>query len=515
MKKILTLLLTLIIVAASAQTRQPQEVLDKWFYPPNVKMDNPGLNKEPARWTTYEEMMQFLNQRIAKNPELISMLFIGKTPEGRDIPLITVSKNDGNDNKLRVFYIGRVHGNEPSGTEGLLHFIKQLSEDNEINTLLDRIDFYILPMINADGGEANTRATRGHNIDLNRDFTKLCTPEAVMVYAAANIAQPHVVVDFHEYGPTRALYRQAFPGRNLTTPHDIQFLASGNPNVAQSIRDITQDFFLPDLRKTMDANKLTHYNYFTVAESGGGSPNNQGFLFSIGGFSPRSSSNAMALRNSIALLMETRSIGTTSALRRSFASYLAAVSVAQTAFDNEHLVRQVLADDLADRGDVALRFTHPTTENHPILFIDMDKNDTVSMSVRARRSYLPPSVTVTTPLPKYYYLLPSETRALEVLTQMGIETTILQQPQTATVIYHIVTNITPEAPVGGITPLAVRTRTNTKQVTFPVGTVKVSTDQRYFRLVSVVLEPEMRQGFVNYLVITATEGQELPVYKEL
>jgi len=454
--------------------------------------------------------MQFFNERISKHPELFSMQIIGKSPEGRDIPLITVSKNDGNKDKLRVFYSGRVHGNEPGGTEGVLHFIRQLAEDKDVNALLSRIDFFIMPMVNIDGGEANRRITGGpQGIDLNRDLTKLCTPEAVAFHAAANIVQPHIVVDFHEYGPMSGFYRQLYPGRSLTTPHDIQFLVSGNPNVPQSIRNVIQDLFLPNLRKTMDANALLHENYFTIAEDG------QGLLFTIGGASPRSSSNAMSLRNSIALLMETRAIGTTSALRRSYSSYLAALSVAKTAYDNEELVRRVLAEGLADRSDVALRFTHPITDNYPMLFIDMDKNDTITIGVRARHVYKPPTVTVSTPLPKYYYLLPSETRALEVLTQMGIETTILQEPKTATVLYHVVTSITPENPVGGITPLAVTTRKNTKQITFPVGTIKVSTNQRHVRLASVVLEPEMSQGFVNFRVITAVEGQELPLYKEI
>jgi len=512
MKKLLTLWLTLIVVTASAQQlREPQAVTDRWFYAPDVIINNPAFNGDVVAWTTYEEMMQFLNERIAEHPELISMQIIGQTAEGRDIPLITISKNDGEEDKLRVLYMGRVHGNEPSGTEGLLHFIRQLAEDGEVNALLRRIDFFILPMTNIDGGEINTRRTVRHDIDLNRDMTKLCTPEAVAIHAAANIAQAHIVVDFHEYGPIRALNRRIYPGRpNLAAAEDMQFLVSGNPNVGQSIRSVIQDLFLPNLRESMDANSLSHYNYYTVADDGQG-----GLLFNIGGFSPRSSSNAMSLRNSIALLTETRNLGTTSALRRSFAQYVFAVCVAQTAYNNEDLVRQVLADALADRSDVALRFTHPISDNHPLLFIDMDQNDTITVGVRARRSYLPPTVTVSTPLPRYYYLLSSETRALEVLTQLGIETIILQEPRTATVTYHIVTSITPEDPVGGIIPLAVTTNTNTREITFPVGTIKVCTHQRHFRLAAVVLEPEMSQGFVNYLVIPATLGQELPLYMEI
>ncbi|MCL2414812.1 MAG: peptidase [Bacteroidales bacterium] len=512
MKKLLTLWLMLIVVAASAQpSRQPQAVTDRWFYPPpDVEINSPAFNREVAAWTTYEEMMQFLNERIAEHPELISMTIVGQTAEGRDIPLITISTSDGNKDKIRVLYMGRVHGNEPSGTEGLLHLIRQLAEDQEVNTLLRRVEFFILPMVNIDGGEINARRTVGQDIDLNRDMTKLCTPEAVAVHAAANIAQAHIVVDFHEYGPI--LNRRIHPERpNLAVAEDMLFLVSGNPNVAQPIRSVIQDLFLPNLRESMEANLLTHYNYYTFAEDGQG-----GLLFNIGGFQPRSSSNAMSLRNSIALLTETRNAGTTtSALRRSFAQYVFAVSVARTAYNNEELVRRVLAEGLADRSDVALRFTHPISDSHPLLFIDLDKNDTVTINVRARRSYLQPIVTESTPLPRYYYLLPSETRALEVLTQLGIETTILQQPRTATVVYHVVTSISPEGPVGGIIPLTVTTDTNMREITFPVGTIKVCTNQRHFRLASVVLEPEMANGFVNYLVIPAVVGQELPIYMEL
>jgi hypothetical protein len=510
MKKLLSLLL-LALIFVTAFGQQSQQVTDKWFSEPNVKIDVPGLNKTPVEFTTYEDMMKFLNDRISEHPTLMSMQIVGKTFEGRDIPLVTISKNDGNKNKLRVFYFGRVHGNEPSGTDGLLYFIRQLAEDKDINSLLSKMDFFIMPMVNIDGAIKNTRQS-ANNIDLNRDQSKLGEPESVAIATASNIAKAHVTVDFHEYGPVRADYRHLYPEGAISVPYDIEFLVSGNPNVAKSIRDAIQTHFLPDLRATMDKHNLTHYHYYTSDRD------SDGVTFTIGGFSPRSTSNAMSLRNSIALLMEMRgggALGTTSAKRRTYSAYLAAASIAKTAYNNEQFVHKVLADGLADRSDVVLKFSHPQSTNYPMIFIDLNKNEKITIPVRAKLNYQPPTTVEAVPLPKVYYLLPSETKALEVLTQMGVETTILQSPRKVKVQYYVVTSLTSETPVGGITPLAAKTKIDTKEITLPKGTIVVATNQRHVRLASVLLEPEMSQGFVNYGVIASAVNQELPIYKEL
>ena len=52
-----------------------------------------------------------------------------------------------------------------------------------------------------------------------------------------------------------------------------------------------------------DAEGLTHHTYFTTKSNRGE------IIFNIGGSSPRSSTNIMALRGAISMLMEVRGVG--------------------------------------------------------------------------------------------------------------------------------------------------------------------------------------------------------------
>ena len=509
MKKLLLLLAILIAVAAMGQ--QPLDVTEKWFADPiDIKMDIPAFNKTSG-FTSYKEMMQYLNDRISEYPELISMEIIGKTQKGSDIPFVTVKKKEGNDNKLRIFYTGRVHGNEPSGTEALLYFIRQLIEDKEVNSLLDKMEFYIMPMINIDGAEKNNRYT-ANGIDLNRDQSKLDTPEAEAYHAGSKIAKPDIAVDFHEFQPTKALYSKIYDQGDLSVPWDIMFLYSENPNVAKSIRNAVDVFFLPHLRQTMDNHSLTHYTYYAPSEDA------NGVTFTIGGSSPRSTSTSIALKNSISLLMETRGIqlGRTSALRRVYSAYLAALSVALTAYENEDMIRKTIAEAISDRSDIAVKFSFQKNNNYPLKFIDLHKNDTLTINVNALLSHLPPKVTQSASLPRFYYLLPSETKAADLLSKIGVETTVLQKAKTVTVHYYVVSKITTgKDPVGGVVPVTVTTKKNSKEITLPEGTIVVSTDQRNVRIATMLLEPEANNGFVSFKVINPVNNQELPIYKEL
>ena len=506
MKKLLLLLSVSIAVAAMGQ--QPLEVTEKWFPEPvGVNIETPAFDKDSG-FTTYREMMRFLNERISEYPELISMEIVGKTQKGKDIPLVTVKKKEGNENKLSIFYTGRFHGNEPSGTEALLYFIRQLAEDREVNSLLDKIDFYIMPMANIDGAEKNIRYT-ANGIDLNRDQSKLDTPEAVAYHAGSNVAKPDVAVDFHEYQPTRTLYSELYGKGPLSVPWDIMFLYSSNPNVPMAIQNTVDKLFLPRLKQTMDNHSLTHHTYYVPSEDA------KGVTYAIGGFSPRSSSSAMALKNSISLLMETR-LGKASVLRRVYSAYLAALSIARTAYENEDVVRKTIADAIADRSDIAVKFSAQKSDNYPLKFIVLDENDTITINVKASLSYLPPKVTQRVPLPKFYYILPSETRAADLLSKIGVETTILQEPKTVNVQYYTVTRITEEnEAVGGVTPVSVTTEKDSKTITLPEGTIVVSTNQRYARIATVLLEPEANNGFVSFKVIDSEINRELPIFKEL
>lgn len=108
------------------------------------------------RYYTYDGVVDIM-QKIAKaHPNLARLQSIGKSVEGRDIWLLTVSDfKIGNPDKKPAMYIdGNIHSNEIQGTEFSLYTAWYLTEMFEeldfIKELLTDKTFYIVPTINPD-----------------------------------------------------------------------------------------------------------------------------------------------------------------------------------------------------------------------------------------------------------------------------------------------------------------------------------------------------------------------------
>ncbi|WP_226390009.1 M14 family metallopeptidase [Penaeicola halotolerans] len=133
------------------------------------------------RYYTYEGVVDIM-QKIAKAyPNLAKVESIGKSYEGRDIMLITVSDfATGNPDRKPAMYIdGNIHSNEIQGTEMALYTAWYLTESFKdvefIKELLKEKTFYIVPTINPDArnnymNEPNTASSpRSGMIVLDND----------------------------------------------------------------------------------------------------------------------------------------------------------------------------------------------------------------------------------------------------------------------------------------------------------------------------------------------------------
>ncbi|MGB9587188.1 MAG: M14 family zinc carboxypeptidase, partial [Armatimonadota bacterium] len=94
------------------------------------------------------------------------------------------------------------HGDEPAPTEAMLKLIQDLafSSSDETADLLSKVSFFIIPMMNPDGAERNTRRN-SRGIDLNRDWLGLSQPETRCVRRAIDAVEPHIILDAHELSP--------------------------------------------------------------------------------------------------------------------------------------------------------------------------------------------------------------------------------------------------------------------------------------------------------------------------
>lgn len=506
MKRYINIVLTL-VMSVSVFAQDLGKVQDKFFpQPSDLKLNTPLAGKHFG-YTSHKEMKRFLSQIEKNNPDLISLESIGKTQKGREILMVKITNGSSAEDKMRVLYFGRIHGDEPGGTEGLLHFIEQMTSNDSLRYLLDKMDFYIVPMVNADGGERMIRQT-ANGIDLNRDQVRMDSPEAVALRSMINRVEPHVTIDFHEYQPLKSAY-SLVSSDILTVPWDVMFLTSGNPNVPNGVRHKIESFFLPEAKKNLAENDYASHTYYTPKKT------TQGVTMNMGGSSPRSTSNSLSLSNTYSILIEGRGIGLSrsSINRRLKQVYVLAESFANTCYQHKDDLLKTLELTRLDRKPVAIDFSSAKKENYPMQFINQLKNRIDIVPLRVSDA-MNATVEVARELPERYLILADQKEAVKALNNMGIKYTVMSKPEVISVEAFRIKSVEDEAQsFKTFTPVRVKTKIEKKEVSFPAGTIVVDTRQDKVRLLSLMLEPESSNGFVNYRILDAKAGEELPVYR--
>ena len=502
-------LLLMMALSATGFAQDIKKVRDKYFPNPELPELNTPIAHKRKGYTSYKEMVRFLKEQVTQNPGLISLDVAGHSQRGKEIYGVRIADDTQGTEKLRILYLARVHGDEPGGTEAMLHFIDRVTKEQGLLSLLDKIEIYIMPMVNVDGGESMTRQTY-NGIDLNRDQVRIESPEAVAMRGYVNRIEPHVTVDFHEYQPLKSAY-SLISSDILTVPWDVMFLTSGNPNVATPVRTAIDSLFLPQATALLNRNQFSTHTYYTPKKT------SRGVVLNMGGSSIRSTSNTFALSNMYSILIEGRGIGLggKGIKRRIQNLHMLATSFAQTSYSHKEELLAGLQQALEERKPVVVNFVSEKKEDCPVSFINQLKCriDTVPMMIS---NAMASSVKESRPLPKKYYLLPTEQNALETLHKMGVKTEILQTERTLRVEAFDILSASEEGqPFRTFTPLKVKTRMKEKEITLPAGTIEVDTRQKTVRLLAALLEPESSNGFVNYRVIEVTEGEELPVYRSM
>jgi murein tripeptide amidase MpaA len=111
------------------------------------------------RFFTNDELLQLLDEWLAKYPNLMQKNSIGKSHEGRPIWLLTLTnQSTGSDlDKPAIWIDANIHATEITGTTSALyivyHLLKDYGANEQITRQLDQSVFYIVPRVNPDGAE--------------------------------------------------------------------------------------------------------------------------------------------------------------------------------------------------------------------------------------------------------------------------------------------------------------------------------------------------------------------------
>jgi hypothetical protein len=165
----------------------------------------------------YAETVDWLSALADAAPE-IEMVSLGTSPEGRTIWMVVASREgvstpDGLEKTKRPTLLVQagIHGGEIDGKDAGMMLLRDMTVRGTRTALLDGANLLFIPILNVDGHERfaatnriNQRGpaemgwrTSSRNLNLNRDYSKLDTPEIRAVVQALREWAPDLYVDVH------------------------------------------------------------------------------------------------------------------------------------------------------------------------------------------------------------------------------------------------------------------------------------------------------------------------------
>jgi len=230
---------------------------------------------------TFAEINTYLDGLVAAFPTLISKITIGTSIEGRPIHGMRITGPGAPPARPVIIYNGGQHAREWISPATMMYIADQLANgygpDSRITTLLDNVEFVIIPVTNPDGYEHTWnsyrlwRKNRRDNgdgtfgVDLNRNWSYLwggegssgftdddiyrgtapfSEPETTALSTFAN-NEPNLVahIDWHSYSQ---LILYPFGGEVALPPEpDNTFFANLSQDMSDEIMSVHAEYYQP------------------------------------------------------------------------------------------------------------------------------------------------------------------------------------------------------------------------------------------------------------------------------
>jgi len=132
-------------------------------------------------------------QLLANLPDAFETSILGNSVNQLSINLVKWGYGD-----TKIMLWSQMHGDEATGTMALFDLFNFLQSDNElVNVLKTNCTLFIIPMVNPDGAAIFTRRN-AQQIDINRDYLKLASPEAKLLKECRAKLTPHFGFNLHD-----------------------------------------------------------------------------------------------------------------------------------------------------------------------------------------------------------------------------------------------------------------------------------------------------------------------------
>ena len=258
----------------------------------------------------YDEVERLCAQFAKAFPGSVRSFEFGRTPEGRPMLALAVSKSgaltpdDARERGVPVMLAqGGIHAGEIDGKDAGFLAIRELLQDKSAKNPLNSFVFVFVPVFNVDGHERfghNNRPNQNgpeemgwrvtaQNFNLNRDYTKTDAPEMQSMLRLLDAWDPVLYIDLHV---TDGAQFQVDVSNNLEPMHtgDSEMQAGGKALMKELNDTLTSQGSLP----------IDFYPSFRDSDDPASG-------FDASTYPPRFSTGYWATRNRYSLLVETHS----------------------------------------------------------------------------------------------------------------------------------------------------------------------------------------------------------------
>lgn len=464
-----------------------------------------------------KEVTDFVKTCAGKSNHVSDFVW-GKTVEGREMIGAVVSKRPYKmgvaDDRNVVLLLGNIHSGECAGKEALLMMLRELTY-NVDHPWLDNNVIIFAPNYNADGNDRMGKNNRpgqigpiagmgrrenAQQLDLNRDFCKIESPEARALVALIDKSNPHIFVDCHTTNGSKHQY-------------GLTYAVPNNPAVAQPIRDFMRQKMMPVIRQRLeDKDLLTfYYGNFNAPEN---------TKWSTYGHEPRYSTEYVGLRGRMAILSEAYSY--LDYKGRVFATKDFVSTLLDYATENHQAIHQLL--DAVDRELIQAAQSEPARVE-----VSLNANAVPFPERRLVKGFKDGEPfdfecefigkyesTKSTPLPFAYVISPQYARVVDRLLMHGVKVERMAADAEAEVEIDTIANLDRQKRAfqrHRMVRLESNRAVDTKTIT--AGTYVVRTAQPLGRWISYMLESESDDGFAfwNFFDGSIEVGSPFPVWR--
>jgi len=468
----------------------------------------------------YAQTIEYF-KNLAAASSWITCTPFGKSPQGRDLPLVILDK-DGlkspaeirKSGKLILLIQACIHAGESEGKDAGMMLFRDIAMNHKYTGLLDHVSVLFIPIFNVDGHERFGPYNRinqngpkemgwrvtATDLNLNRDYLKADTPEIQAWLRMFNDWSPDFFIDSH-----------------TTDGADYQYVLTYLIEIYGTMgKDLTgwsKQVFTPQLEKQLLDKNIPVFPYITFRDW----TNLRSGLI-IKPAPPMLSQGYTALRNRPGLLIETHMLKPYR--QRVEATYECMLTVLRI-LDREYAtLRKLIAESDAETSSLAFR-----QQPFPLQFRILE-NDSVMVDFKGKEyetvksditgqsynryldkpaNFRIPSFTnnqpsVTVKLPEAYIIPAEWETVIDRLALHGVKMVRMKKDETLTVNTYKIKNPQWQVnPFEGRHPIInFETEEIIEEQTFPAQSVLVPMDQPAAKIIAHCLEPEGNGSFLYW-----------------